>query len=111
MTEMTLAETFIEIWRQVMDSGDGPPKQVTIGGQTWRVRRTRSTQVHAVDFMFGEYDVTGIEQNPRKKTRWAKKAREGAKVMQFLCERQFIANVCDGVLNRYGIWKDLNLPE
>ena len=108
---MTLAETFLEVWQKVMDAEGGPPKEIILEGETYRVRRTRSTHVHAVDFMFGELDVTGIEQNPRKKTRWAKKAREGAKVMQFLCERQFIANVCDGVLSRYGMWKDLNLPE
>ncbi len=108
---MTLAETMIEVYRQVMAAENGPPKEVELDGRTFRVRRTRSTEVYAVDFSFGEHELTGIEQNPAKKSRWAKKAREGARIMQFLCQSQFIANVCDGRLNRYGMWKDLNLPE
>ena len=94
-----------------MAAEDGPPKEVEIDGRKFRVRRTRSTEVNAVDFVYGEHEMTGIEQNPAKKSRWAKRAREGAKIMQFLCQSQFIANVCDGKMNRYGIWRDLDLPD
>jgi hypothetical protein len=37
-----------------------------------------------------------LEQNPETKSRWAKRAREGKKIMQFLEGGKYIAVVVDG---------------
>jgi hypothetical protein len=43
-----------------------------------------------------------MEQNPQTKSRWAELARSGNKVMQFLSEGRYVANVVDGKVNFYG---------
>jgi hypothetical protein len=58
-----------------------------------------STQV---DFVFDGSDIRGLEQNPDTKSRWAQLARSGKKVMQFLSESRYIANVVDGKVTLYG---------
>ena len=55
-----------------------------------------------MDFRFDDAGLRGIEQNPRTESRWAKLAREGRKVMQFLAEGRYIANVVDGKVTLYG---------
>jgi len=42
------------------------------------------------------------EQNPKTTSRWAQVAREGKKVMRFLSDRRYIANVVDGKVQFYG---------
>ena len=44
----------------------------------------------------------GLEQNPGTKSRWAQLARSGKKVMQFLSEGRYVANVVDGKVTMYG---------
>jgi hypothetical protein len=44
----------------------------------------------------------GLEQNPDTKSRWAQMARAGKKVMQFLSEGRYVANVVDGKVTLYG---------
>jgi hypothetical protein len=46
-----------------------------------------------VDFVFDRNEVRGLEQNPKTKSRWGEMARSGAKVMQFLSEGRYVANV------------------
>ena len=46
--------------------------------------------------------VRGLEQNPKTASRWAKLAREGKKVMQFLDEGRYLAVVVDGKVQFYG---------
>jgi hypothetical protein len=43
----------------------------------------------------------GLEQNPQTKSRWAQLARSGKKVMQFLSEGRYVANVVDGKVMFY----------
>ena len=43
-----------------------------------------------------------ITQNPDTKSRWAQMARTGKKVMQFLSEGRYVANVVDGKVTLYG---------
>jgi len=43
-----------------------------------------------------------LEQNPKTRSRWAQLTREGKKVMQFLIDRKYIANVVDGKVQFYG---------
>jgi hypothetical protein len=49
-----------------------------------------------IDFDFGDQEFCGIEQNQLTKSRWAKLARQGKKVMQFMHEGRYVAVVIDG---------------
>ncbi|MGA9884570.1 MAG: hypothetical protein WBQ34_12700 [Candidatus Acidiferrales bacterium] len=49
-----------------------------------------------MDFVFDGNEIRGLEQNPDTKSRWAKLARSGKKVMQFLSEGRHVAVVVDG---------------
>jgi hypothetical protein len=60
-----------------------------------------SGELRQVDFQFDDKEVRGLEQNPDTKSRWAARAREGKKVMQFLVEGRYVANVTDGKVNFY----------
>jgi hypothetical protein len=55
-----------------------------------------------VDFVFDGGEIRGLEQNPETKSRWAQMAQSGKKVMQFLSEGRYVANVVDGKVNLYG---------
>jgi hypothetical protein len=55
-----------------------------------------------VDFQFEGQTLPGLEQNPKTDSRWARLAREVKKVMQFLSDRRYIANVGDGKVQFYG---------
>jgi hypothetical protein len=55
-----------------------------------------------VDFIFDGNQIRGLEQNPDTKSRWAQMARSGEKVMQFLSEGRYVANVVDGKVTFYG---------
>ena len=54
-----------------------------------------------MDFVFDGEDIRGLEQNPDTKSRWAQLARSGKKVMQFLSEGRYVANVVDGKVIQY----------
>ena len=53
-------------------------------------------------FIFDDKEIRGLEQNPQTKSRWAQLARSGKKVMQFLSEGRYVANVVVGKVNFYG---------
>jgi hypothetical protein len=55
-----------------------------------------------VDFVFDGNEIRGLEQNPDTKSRWAQMARSCKKVMQFLSEGRYVANVVDGKVTLYG---------
>jgi hypothetical protein len=55
-----------------------------------------------VDFVIEGENIRGLEQNPDTKSRWAQMARAGKKVMQFLSEGRYVANVVDGRVTLYG---------
>jgi len=61
-----------------------------------------STALRQVDFVFDGTEIRGLEQNPETKSGWAQMARAGRKVMQFLSEGRYIANVVDGKVTLYG---------
>ena len=65
------------------------------------VRRTPKRGFRQVDFEFDGNQIRGLEQNPDAKSRWAQMARSGKKVMQFLSEGRYVANV-DGKVTPYG---------
>lgn len=99
MTKLSFEETLIDVWRQALVEN---AKAVKVGGKSYAVRRTPKRGLRQVDFTFDGHDVRGLEQNPETKSRWAQLARSGKKVMQFLSEGRYVANVVDGKVTRYG---------
>jgi hypothetical protein len=96
---MNFEETLLSVWRQALIEGC---KTVTLEGVQYPVRPTRRSKLREVDFRFEEQRLRGLEQNPNTNSRWAQLARAGNKVMQFLSDGQYIANVVDGKLQFYG---------
>jgi len=77
-------------------------QRVELGKESYPVRRTPKRGLRQVDFAFEGSQIRGLEQNPETKSRWAQLARAGKKVMQFLSEGRYIANVVDGKITVYG---------
>jgi hypothetical protein len=105
---MTLGETLIEVWRQVLVEGAA---RVELGGERYRVSSTSRNKLRAVSFAAGRQSFDGIEQNPNTQSRWAKLAREGQRVMQFRCAGRYVGVVAEGKLTRYPAWHALQLPD
>jgi hypothetical protein len=95
--QMSIEEALIEVWRAVLRSRS---KSVTFGDQIFIVKRT-SRGLLQIDFVFDGIEIRGIEQNPNTKSRWAEMARSGEKVMQFLSEGRYFANVASGKVTVY----------
>jgi len=77
-------------------------KTVELGSERYPVRSTPKRGLRQVDFVFEGKEIRGLEQNPQTKSRWAQLARSGKKVMQFLSEGRYVANVVDGKVTFYG---------
>ena len=92
-------ETLIEVWRQALIEN---AKTIELDGNRYHVRRTPRCGLRQVDFVLDGNEIRGLEQNPNTKSRWARLARSGKKVMQFLSEGRYVANVADGKLTSYG---------
>ena len=75
---------------------------IELGGKRYSVRGTPRKNLRQVDFMFDGTEIRGLEQNPETKSRWAQLALVGKKVMQFLNEGRYVANVVDGKVTLYG---------
>ena len=96
---MSLEETLISVWRQALVDDC---RTVTLESESYAVRRTSRSRLREVDFKFDGQVLRGLEQNPKTSSRWAQLAREGKKVMQFLSDRRYVANVVDGKVRFYG---------
>jgi hypothetical protein len=96
---LSFEEAVIAVWRQALLEN---AKAVKIGGENYPVRRTSKRGLRQVDFVFDGTEIRGLEQNPETKSRWAQLARSGKKVMQFLSEGRYVANVVNGKVTRYG---------
>ena len=92
-------DALISVWRQTLVQN---AKTVKLGDKHFFVKRTSRHRFRQVDFKFEGEGLRGLEQNPETSSRWAKLAREGKKVMQFLREGRYMAVVVDGKLFRYG---------
>jgi hypothetical protein len=55
-----------------------------------------------VDFVFDGNEIRGLVLNPDTRSEWAKQARAGKKVMQFLSGGRYMAVVVDGKVKLYG---------
>jgi hypothetical protein len=88
-----LSEVLIEVWLQALvDKSDS----VRIGGHRYPVTILKEKHFRQVQFEFEGQSIVGIEQNPNTTTRWAEMARAGKKVMQFIAEGRYAANVAGG---------------
>ena len=94
----SLEDTLTSVWRQALVE---KARSVMLDNRTFRVRRTSRSRLREVDFQFEGHELRGLEQNPDTTSRWAKLAREGKKVMQFLQQRRYIAVVVDGKVQFY----------
>jgi hypothetical protein len=96
---MTLEEALVAVWKQTLVQR---ASEVELEGQKFSVRSTPNKHLLQVDFEFSGETIRGLEQNPETASRWAKLARAGHQVMQFLAEGRYVANVVDGKLTLYG---------
>jgi len=95
----SLEETLISVWRQALVEES---RTVTLESESYPVRRTSRSRLREVGFEFEGQRFRGLAQNPKTRSRWAQLTREGKKVMQFLIDRKYIANVVDGKVQFYG---------
>jgi hypothetical protein len=93
-----LEEILISVWKQVLVD---EAKVVKACGQSFPVQRTSHSRLREVDFECEGQKLRGLEQNPNTNSNWARLAREGKKVMQFLSGGRYIANVVDGKARFY----------
>jgi hypothetical protein len=97
--KLSFEQALIEVWRQALAEN---AKTVELGSERFPVRSTPKRGLRQVDFVFDGNEIRGLEQNPQTKSRWAQMARSGKKVMQFLSEGRYVANVVDGKVSLYG---------
>jgi hypothetical protein len=86
------------VWQQSLID---KKKSVDLDAETYSVRQTSKSKLTQIDFRFEDRDLRGLEQNPNTKSRWAKLAREGKQVMQFLEHGKYAAVVVDGKVHVY----------
>src|SRR5271156_4222188 len=97
--ELNLEDALIEVWRQALVE---EKPEVELNGSRFPGRRTAKKHLRQIEFCVGGGGGRGIEQNPKTASRWAQLAREGHKVMQFLMQGRYFANVVDGNVMLYG---------
>jgi len=90
MVATTLGETLISAWQQSLADGK---EEVELGGESFPDTVFRAKKLRGVNFKYSELGMVGIEQNPKKGSRWAVLSREGNRVTQFRCKGRYIANV------------------
>jgi hypothetical protein len=88
----------LSVWQQSLVD---KKKIVEMDGETYSAKQTAKSKLKQIDFRFEGRELRGLEQNPNTKSRWAKLAREGKKVMQFLEAGRYIAVVVDGKIRIY----------
>lgn len=96
--DVDLGEALISVWRQVLVEN---ASAVNIGGQSFPVQETPRSRLREVDFEFEGQRLRGLEQNPTTASNWARLARQGKKVMQFLIGGRYVANVVEGKVRFY----------
>ena len=94
-----LSDILVDVWGQVLVHDD---KIVKLGSEQFPVSMSKAKRLRQVEFTFDGKTIIGIEQNPETKSRWAKEAREGKMVMQFIEEGRYIAVVSAGKVTMYG---------
>jgi hypothetical protein len=98
----------LSVWQQSLVD---KRKAVTLDDITYSVRQTSKSKLKQIDFRFEGRELRGLEQNPNTKSRWAKQAREGKLVMQFLDGGRYIAVAVDGKLHIYKQFSEALAPD
>jgi|ERR1700677_4284545 hypothetical protein len=94
----SLHEVLTAVWRQALvENAD----LVKLGSERYPVTKSKTKRLRQVAFVFDGSTITGIEQNPKTKSRWAAIARSGKKVMQFIQDGRYVAVVADGKVTFY----------
>ena len=96
---ISLEQVLIDVWRQVLVED---VNAVVLSGKRYPVRKTSKRRLRDVEIVFEGNAILGLEQNPGTKSRWAEMARAGEKVMQFISDGRYSANVVGGKLTVYG---------
>ena len=96
--ELSFEQALIDVWRQALVEN---AETIELGTERYPVRSTPKRGLRLVDFVFAGEEIRGLEQNPDTKSRWTQMARAGKKVMQFLSEGRYVANVADGKVTPY----------
>jgi len=96
--KLSFERVLVEVWRQSLVEN---AKSVELGTEHFPVRSTPKRKLRQVDFTFEGNEIRGLEQNPQTISRWPQMARSGKKVMQFLSEGRYVANVVDGKVTFY----------
>jgi hypothetical protein len=94
----SLEIVLVSVWEQSLID---KKKTVDLDGETYSLCQTSKSKLKQIDFRFEDRDLRGLEQNPNTKSRWAKLAREGKQVMQFLEQGKYVAVVVDGKVHIY----------
>lgn len=94
----TLEDTLLTVHHQSLIENK---KTVTLEDKSFPVRSTAKRKLKQIDFQVDGRELRGLEQNPETKSRWAKMARDGSKVMQFLERGKYVAVVADGKVHFY----------
>lgn len=95
---MTFDRALIAVWQQALVNS---ASMIELAGERFPVRFTSRQKLRQVDFTFRGESLRGLEQNPHTTSRWAARARSGAKVMQFLSHGRYVAVVVDGKVTMY----------
>jgi hypothetical protein len=98
LMSVSFESVLLSVWQQALVD---KKKVLEIDGETYPVRHTAKSKLKQIDFRFEGRELRGLEQNPNTKSRWAKLAREGKQVMQFLEGGRYIAVVVDGKIQTY----------
>ena len=100
----SLESVLVCVWQQSLID---KKKTVDLDAESYPIRQTSKSKPKQVDFRFEDRGLRGLEQNPNTKSRWAKLAREGKQVMQFLEHGRYIAVVVDGKFTSISQLSDL----
>jgi hypothetical protein len=83
-----LRDTALEVYTAIFENQGS----VELEGVTYFIEKTSKSKLRSVEID----DLTFIEQNPNKDSKWAQLAREGSQIMWVMKGRQYIARVMDG---------------
>ncbi len=89
---MSEEEEIEKIAQIIYDAIFQDESSVDIDGEEYQIQKTSKSKVRLVKYG----DLTFIEQNPFKSSRWAREAQLGHQIMWVMKERQYLARIRDG---------------
>ena len=85
-------ENLEEISLKIFEAIFSDSKNVNIDDIEYPIKKFSSSKLKYVDY----FGYRFVEQNPRKQSQWAKKAREGHKIIWVFKGRRYFAQILDG---------------